>query len=245
MSSNALKLHSAFIWRRVHSLFGLWLVVFLLEHLLTNSQAALMFGESGMGFVRAVNFLKNLPYLHVLEICLLGVPLFVHMAWGIKYLLTSRQNTLPSDGSKPSLPKYSRNLAYSLQRITSWVVLFGIILHVGYMRFYRYPTETSFGKSASFFVRLDMDKGLYTVADRLGVRLYNSQDIAEERAQIKNLEEESLQLQEKARQTYSELGENIHYQENIASILEENQDLYFKKKWLEGLTKRSIGKGQV
>lgn len=34
-------LPSAFIWRRAHSLTGLWLVLFLIEHLLTNSQAAL------------------------------------------------------------------------------------------------------------------------------------------------------------------------------------------------------------
>ena len=41
----------AFIWRRLHSLMGLWLVLFLGEHLLTNSQAALWLGDNGKGFV--------------------------------------------------------------------------------------------------------------------------------------------------------------------------------------------------
>ncbi len=48
-----------FIGRRVHSLMGLWLVVFLTEHLIVNSQAALWIGDDGHGFVLLVNFLDR------------------------------------------------------------------------------------------------------------------------------------------------------------------------------------------
>src|ERR1700719_477349 len=78
----------AFIWRRAHSLTGLWLVLFLIEHLIVNSQAALFVGDNGNGFVNAVNSIKDLPYLPVIEIFLLGVPFLIHGLWGIKYLLT-------------------------------------------------------------------------------------------------------------------------------------------------------------
>ena len=54
-----------FIRRRAHSLMGLWLVLFLIEHLFTNSQAALLIGDNGSGFVKAVNALKSLPYFQL------------------------------------------------------------------------------------------------------------------------------------------------------------------------------------
>ena len=81
---------NAFIWRRAHSLTGLWLVLFLIEHLFINSQAALWIGDEGAGFVRAVNALRDLPYLHVIEIFLLGVPFVIHGVWGVQYLMTAK-----------------------------------------------------------------------------------------------------------------------------------------------------------
>ena len=122
---------NAFLWRRAHSLTGLWLVIFLIEHLLTNSQAALWIGDNGLGFIQAVNSLKELPHLQAIEIFLLGVPLLVHGLWGVKYLMTSKMNSFASDGSSPSLPQYPRNRAYTWQRITSWILLVGIAAHVG------------------------------------------------------------------------------------------------------------------
>src|SRR5258708_7890118 len=132
-------LPSAFIWRRLQSFMGLWLVLFLIEHLFTNSQAALFFGDDGNGFVRAVNALKNLPYLSVIEVTLIGVPFLVHGGWGIYYLFTSKSNSWGNDGTRPYLPEYPRNHAYTWQRITSWILLIGIIAHVVDMRFIHYP----------------------------------------------------------------------------------------------------------
>lgn len=169
----------AFIWRRAHSLTGIWLVLFLIEHLLTNSQAALFIGDDGSGFVSAVNFLKGLPYLPVIEIVLLGIPLFIHGVWGIRYLLTAEYNILPGDGSTPSLPQYTRNQAYTWQRITSWILLVGILAHVVHMRFIDYPTSAQLNAQHLYMSRVEADNGLYTLAERLGFKIYSQQEVQE------------------------------------------------------------------
>lgn len=168
-----------FIWRRAHSLTGLWLVLFLIEHLLTNSQAALFIGDDGSGFVSAVNFLKGLPYLPIIEMFLLGIPFLIHGIWGIRYLLTAKYNTLPTDGSSPSLPQYTRNQAYTWQRITSWILLFGILAHVIHMRFIDYPTSAKLNAEHLYISRVEADDGLYTLSKRLNFDIYNSQELQE------------------------------------------------------------------
>lgn len=76
------KVPPNFTMKRFSSLMGLFIVLFLFEHLLTNSQAALFFGDYGKGFIDAVNFIYSLPYLPVLELVLLGVPIGYHGYWG-------------------------------------------------------------------------------------------------------------------------------------------------------------------
>ncbi|WP_068471283.1 succinate dehydrogenase [Candidatus Protochlamydia phocaeensis] len=174
----------AFIWRRAHSLTGIWLVLFLIEHLLTNSQAALFIGDDGNGFVSAVNSLKALPYLPVIEIFLLGVPFLVHGIWGVRYLWTAKYNAFPTDGSSPSLPQYSRNQAYTWQRLTSWILLIGILAHVIHMRFIEYPTSAQLGSQHLYIVRLSVDNGLYTLGDRLGFDLYTASKVQHLKAAI-------------------------------------------------------------
>lgn len=185
-----LSIPKAFIWRRLHSLMGLWLVLFLMEHLLTNSQAALWLGDDGKGFVTLVNGFHNLPYLQAIEVGLLGIPFLIHMVWGVKYLLTSKSNSGCSDGSAPSLP-IGRNRAYSWQRITSWILLVGIILHVTKFRFLEYPEKISVGKETYYVVKVGMDDGLYSVADRLDVSLYNGH-IEEKTAFVHALEKKKM-----------------------------------------------------
>lgn len=180
MSGSTSAIPRAFIWRRVHSLMGLWLAIFLLEHLLTNSQAALWLGDNGSGFVRMVNALHNLPYLQVIEIFLLGVPLLIHAVWGVKYALTGRSNAKSSNGAKPSLPQYGRNRAYSWQRITSWILLVGIVCHVAKFRFLEYPEKAVQEGGYAYFTKVSLDAGLDTLSERLHVQLYNQAAVAKE-----------------------------------------------------------------
>lgn len=180
-------LPKAFIDKKLHSLTGLWLVIFLIEHLLTNSQAALLIGRNGSGFVRMVQFLHDLPYLEVIEIALLAVPIIAHAIWGIQYLYTSKMNSHPTSGKSPAMQQYKRNHAYSWQRYTAWILLVGIVLHVIQMRFIDYPTTVREGIGKNFYmVKLNMDTGLYTVSTRLNTVLFDQKRINQEVMQLQN-----------------------------------------------------------
>ena len=157
--------------------------------MLVNSQAALLLGDNARGFVDGVNAIHNLPYLQVIEIFLLGFPIAIHGVLGVKYLLTAKFNSVGSDGTKPAM-KYGRNRAFTWQRLTSWVLLVGIILHVAKFRFIDYPDSVNQGENSYYFIPVTVDKGLYTVAARLGVTLYSSNEITAERKEFEDRHEE-------------------------------------------------------
>ncbi len=199
MTAISTAIPRAFIWRRLHSLAGLWFVLFLIEHLLTNSQAALWIGDNGKGFVNTVTAIHNLPYLEVIELSLLGVPILLHLVLGIKYLLTSKPNSGKSDGSKPYIP-LPRNKAYTWQRITSWFLLFCLAWHVTKFRFIDYPEKIPIGKNTYYAVELSLDDGLYTVADRLDVMLYDRAALSREKGTwSQNAKPAQVQAAEKMR----------------------------------------------
>lgn len=161
---------STFIWRRVHSLMGFWLIIYLCEHLLVNSQASLWLGDDGHGFIRLVNSITELPYLQVIETLLIGLPLAIHAVWGIQRLFQSKMNSGNSDGSLPSL-KYGRNRAYTWQRLTSWILLVGILAHVIQMRFVEKPQEVLFEGKHQWIAEISYDEGLDSLSKRLGVQI--------------------------------------------------------------------------
>ncbi len=177
MTARIDTLPQAFIWRRLHSLTGLWLVLFLIEHLLTNSQAALLLGEGGKGFVRMVNALHNLPFLQAIEIVLLGIPIALHAIWGIRYLFTAKYNSFRTDGSLPFL-QYGRNHAYTWQRITSWILTILLTIHIVKFRFLEYPGSVNRAEAIpTYYVKVSMDKGLVKTTQRLGAALYDKESI--------------------------------------------------------------------
>lgn len=178
---------SAFFWRRLQSFAGLVLVLFIIGHLLTNSQAALLIGNDGEGFIKDVNWIHNLPYLPVIETLIILVPFVLHAVWGLVYLWTSKTNSWPSDGSKPALPQYPRNQFYSWQRITSWILLFGVIGHVAQMRFAGYPAKAEINDQIYYMNAVSLDDGLYTLGARLNFTLMNEEQIHEEREAISRL----------------------------------------------------------
>ncbi len=159
----------SFLFRRLHSLTGVFLALYLFEHLLINSQAALYLGENGRGFIEAVNGIHALPYLKAIEIFLLGFPIAIHLIFGLLYLRTGSPNSFPTNGTKPALQNYSRNQAYTWQRITSWILLFLLLGHVIQMRFVDYPALSEENKTYS--VQLEKDAGLPDLARRLSFKL--------------------------------------------------------------------------
>jgi len=166
----------AFIGRRLHSLTGIWLVLFIIQHLFTNSQAALWIGDDGASFIKSVNDIHDLPFLPLIEIAVLAFPILIHMIWGIEYLRRAKYNSFGYTGHTPYLPDYPRNRAYTWQRVTAWLLIVGIIAHVVHMRFIDYP-EKSHLVEKGYMVRITDDEGLAGLAERLNVKLYNADEL--------------------------------------------------------------------
>lgn len=219
----------AFVWKRLHSIAGLWLVIFLIGHLLTNAQAALFVGDDGRGFIRSANSLEELPFLPLLEIAILGMPILIHTIWGIQYLRTARYNSFRTDGSSPALPEYPRNQAYTWQRITAWLLVVGIVAHVIHMRFVERPLYAQEGSERYYFVRVQSDDGLYTLSKRLNVTLYNSQSIR----QLKS--DSNFQAHLSA----------ISSDEERARVLIANQERMQREEWLATLERKPLRQGEV
>jgi len=112
-----------FTLRRLHSLTGIFPVgVFLIEHLLTNSLA--WWPER---FNEQVHWLHNLHYLIWLEILFIFVPLAFHGTYGVIIALQGRSNA----GQYP----YMDNWRYTLQRVTAWIMVVFILMHLAHFRF--------------------------------------------------------------------------------------------------------------
>ena len=247
MTTKAVGMSQKFVWARIHSLMGLGIVLFLIEHLITNSQAALFIGQDGAGFIRMVNFLHSLPYLQALEIGLIGIPILFHAGLGIHIAIKGRMNSVGSDGTRPHM-SYGRNQAYTWQRITSWILLVGILLHVGYMRFWIYPIEAKDNKQTFYLTRVSMDSGLYTLSDRLGVRLFNQEAIAGETSQLAAMASKMGLVDQKLKEMRTSQHDGSHqgeYNPESASIYDSIQRFNEKKGWVAALEKRPISRYQV
>lgn len=250
-SYTAPAIPQAFIWRRAHSLTGLWLSIYLIFHLLTNSQAALFLGDDGRGFIHEVNAIHNLPFLPLIEIAFLAFPILVHMVWGIKYLRTSKINSLPGNGTKPSLPEYSRNRAYTWQRITSWILAVAIVAHIIHMRFIEYPTTATRGAEHYYMVRINHDEGLYTLAARLGVELYDKEQIQNVKQGVLNPSQKTPAMADTLHSfllSFKDIFQKPREKETLnekAIQRQATQESLQEKQWVEALKKRPLKEGQV
>lgn len=224
------KTPKPFIYRRLHSFMGFMLVLFLLEHLITNSQAAYFIGDDGNGFIKSVNFIHNLPYLPVLEILLLGIPFAIHIIWGIKYALESKPNSYENTGITPYLPDYPRNQAYTWQRITSWILILAVLLHVYQMRFSAYPVKEKLKGEAFYLVPVTLDDGLYTLSKRIDVTLYDRkqiEDLSSKVSPFKENQDDSKVQNALAKQTKEE--ENQFLSALNRPSLKENEGMAVSK----------------
>jgi succinate dehydrogenase / fumarate reductase cytochrome b subunit len=168
---------------------GLWLVVFLSQHLLVNAQMALYLQNDGASFISMVNKIHSLPFLPVIEIVVLAIPFLIHGILGIKYALTSKANSFKTKGSSPSLPEYPKNRAYTWQRLSSWILLVGVLAHVIHMRFVKSPESVYISTIPHYFVRLDEDRGLPIVVEKFGSTIYKEPElkkVAQELEEQKN-----------------------------------------------------------
>ncbi|TWT45502.1 Succinate dehydrogenase cytochrome b558 subunit [Phycisphaerae bacterium RAS1] len=122
-----------FLLRRLHSLTGIIPVgVFLVNHLYTNSLAWL----SPARFDEHVLWLGSLPYLIFVETLGIFAPLAFHAGYGVVIARTGQANVREY--------AYVDNWRYTLQRVTGWIALAFILIHLGHYRFAHWFGGTEF-----------------------------------------------------------------------------------------------------
>lgn len=108
-----------YVYRRLHSLLGVIPIgLFVVQHLVVNH--FVVYGEES--FDKAANFMANLPFVLLLEIFVIYLPILFHAVLGVYIVFTTRSN-VKSYG-------YFRNWMFSLQRVTGIVTLIFIVWHV-------------------------------------------------------------------------------------------------------------------
>src|SRR3954468_17389938 len=123
----AIRLSRTFILRKLHQLTGIVpLGAFLLEHFYTNSKAVNP-GTGVQAFNGAVKDLQGIPYILLVEITFIFIPLLYHAIYGLVITWEARPNNLAY--------AYPRNWFYTIQRITGVILFFFIAFHVLNMRF--------------------------------------------------------------------------------------------------------------
>lgn len=124
----AISLSRTFILRKLHQLSGIMpLGIFLLEHFYTNSKA--LAGEAA--FNGAVKDLQSIPYILLVEIGGIFIPLIYHAVYGLVITVEARPNNLHYP--------YARNWFYTIQRVTGIILFFFILFHVLNFRFGMIP----------------------------------------------------------------------------------------------------------
>ncbi|MBI2265444.1 MAG: succinate dehydrogenase [Armatimonadetes bacterium] len=105
--------------KRLHSFTGIFpLGIFIVEHLFANSFS--LFGQDV--YDRVIAFYMGIPYIKVIEICLLAVPILYHAGYGFYISFIGSINAPPY--------QYFRNWMYILQRVTGIMAFMFIIAHV-------------------------------------------------------------------------------------------------------------------
>jgi len=96
---------------------------FLLEHFYTNSKAL----NGPAAFNTAVVDLQSIPYILLIEIGGIFIPLIYHAVYGMVITVEMRPNNLRYP--------YARNWFYTVQRVTGFILFFFITFHVLNFRF--------------------------------------------------------------------------------------------------------------
>lgn len=120
----AIKLSHAFLMRKLHQLTGIVpLGAFFFVHMFTNSKA--MAGAET--FNSAVKDIQHIPYLPLIEIFGIFIPLLFHSVYGIVISTEARNNVLNYS--------YGRNWFYVLQRASGIFLFFFIFFHILNLRY--------------------------------------------------------------------------------------------------------------
>lgn len=114
----------SFFWRRLHSLSGIVPVgAFLLEHFISNAFAT----RGPYAYADQVKFLTGVPFVQVLEVVGIYIPLLYHSLYGFYIWFRGEANVRDYP--------WAGNFMYSAQRWTGAIAFVYIVWHTYTMRF--------------------------------------------------------------------------------------------------------------
>lgn len=120
----AIKFSKTFLLRKLHQITGIVpLGMFFFVHMFTNAKA--MNGEAS--FVKAVKDIHDIPFLLLIEIFGIFLPLLFHSIYGVIISSEAKANPLSYN--------YGRNWFYVFQRVTGIFLFFFILFHLLHFRF--------------------------------------------------------------------------------------------------------------
>ena len=121
------RLRDSYLWHRLHSASGIFPIgVFLLQHLIANSYAL----RGPEAYNTVVKVFGYLPFVVVLEIVIIYIPILYHSLYG--FFITAYGQ--PNLGKYP----YGRNGMYLAQRISGIIAFFYIGYHVWHTSLAKY-----------------------------------------------------------------------------------------------------------
>lgn len=129
--------------RRLHSLAGILpLGGFLFFHLFENSYVV----HGGANWWKETEFTRTMPFEVVIEATVLWIPILYHAIYGLVITATAEPNVTQYP--------YSRNIEYTLQRITGVLAFLFIGFHFFTTRgwFYMTGVETDFARMHGFMM---------------------------------------------------------------------------------------------
>jgi succinate dehydrogenase / fumarate reductase cytochrome b subunit len=135
-----MAISNEFYLRRLHSLTGVLMGLFLFNHFLTNS--FIFFGRES--FNHKVHLIHSIPGLLLLEIALVAAPFIFHGAYGLYIMMNGKQNF--------QYYRYTRNSLYTIQRLTAAILTAFILWHVLELRFYVSMLVDHYTKESHEFV---------------------------------------------------------------------------------------------
>ncbi|HEY7404141.1 MAG TPA: succinate dehydrogenase [Candidatus Angelobacter sp.] len=114
----------SFLWRRLHSLSGIVPVgAFLIEHFISNAFAT----NGPHAYANQVRFLTSLPFVPVLEVVGIYIPILYHALYGFYIWFRGESNV--------SDYPWAGNFMYAAQRWTGGIAFAYILWHTYTMRF--------------------------------------------------------------------------------------------------------------
>lgn len=120
----AINFSNTFLLRKLHQITGIVpLGVFFFVHMFTNSKAM----NGGASFNKAVKEIHDIPYLLLIEIFGIFLPLLFHSIYGMIISTESKPNALNYS--------YGRNWFYVFQRVTGIFLFVFILFHILNLRF--------------------------------------------------------------------------------------------------------------